>query len=223
VEVIMMSEEEYYDDVFDELAFTKEDNYLLLDKERIECLCNGLVVLFKKGDDNILIELRAAYKSLEDYINILQYSEDNQFILSMVEGCLIKNTGLNPELTTKSGIYKNTIMAYSYYGLYIVSVIKGSYFTAKRYIARMFESNPRVARELLAPEIYKKYFKSKVDEYCKLQLSILPIDPRVNKKSVSIPDLEFYESQVLVHKEVLECKIDELCISIARKMLKNYS
>jgi hypothetical protein len=134
---------------------------LNINTDKLDAINSKLDYLIETCDELILRELRAAYKSLEDYLMVGDNSAGN--LLDRIEDNLSRNTGLDPAKHT--GTVSNAdIIAFSYYGLAFVSAIRNETQLAERYILRMFESGSRLARTDLAPAVFAEIFQPECQE-----------------------------------------------------------
>lgn len=126
--------------------------------KKLEEINEKLDQLMQISSEVILRDVRSAFKAIEDYLFLSRRGEAKPEKLDRIEDILQRNTGLNPEGKT-GGVSNANIMAFSYLGLVYTHAIKGEFSLADRYILRMFEAGPRVARTALAPKVFKKVFR----------------------------------------------------------------
>lgn len=191
-----------FDFFFDELCATsneaKDKSYnRQIDKENIKMIISKLEVLLGNNIDGSICNLRSAFNQLEDYIYIAKYERTNEILIINIERILLNCIGLKPDLLT--GCIKNSdLLAFSYYGLCLVNIIRKKDYLAERYIMKMFSVSPRIARNDLAPRVYEDYFKPKIDDNYKYQYRIIQDDPRI------------YSLESKVDNEVVEVNVEDL-------------
>jgi len=116
-----------------------------------------------KVDSAILLDLKTAQKSFEDYQKANAFTKSN---IEFLKNVFRKYQGLEIEKET-GGIPNEAIVAGSYLGLVLLenmSENKNEVLIA-RYIFHMFEANPSFAKKCF-PDIHHKFFQPVCDKIC---------------------------------------------------------
>lgn len=113
-------------------------------------------------DQLVFRELIAAYESLNDAL-VTDNQETKMNRLHFAEQNLLKNTGLNPALST-SNIPNSRLMASAHFGLAVICSLRDDDVMAATHFLRVYRSDPNYARIILLPNIYSELFKPKCSD-----------------------------------------------------------
>lgn len=164
--------------------------------------------------------LKFAYEILlKHYKKWLDNWYDNEQ-LSQIENIYINFTKMQSELHT-SGIRNKDLKAYAYYGLHVISFIRGEYRNSLIIMFKVFIFNTRMARYLLFFNAYK------IDIY-----PLITDDLKAELKKFKYPKYEEYNNFNEIMREFsdlrryrleeIEQKIDYECAYIAEYALKGF-
>ncbi len=157
-------------------------------EDHLNSLSNELDSLKRQGDQLIIREILGAYDAIEDAIKS-KNAETISSRLRFAEESLLRNTNLDPELTTLG--QKNSLwMIYSHLGLAFVAGLREDAHIAVSHLLRIFIIDPRTARQKLIKEFYCEYFEptfSATNETYQAKLAAL--DEELPQLEVAIKDI----------------------------------
>jgi hypothetical protein len=126
-------------------------------RERLIVQTLAIGLLSQKLDQLITREIHSGFSAIEDATSTVN-EETRQIRLRFAEEQLLKNTHLDSNLQT-GGRKNNYWMAHSHHGLMNICLIRGDDKIAHKHLLSIFECDPRLARTILAPEIWEKVFQ----------------------------------------------------------------
>ncbi len=124
---------------------------------RLDHIQSQLESLIKKSDQLILREIKSAFDAIADSF-LSDNAETKAIRSSFAEECLLRNTRLDPALTT-AGQPNTYWIALANYGLAHLCILRNDRKIAGRHLLRMFIADPHNARLNMAPYIYDAVFK----------------------------------------------------------------
>jgi hypothetical protein len=130
---------------------------LSLDAIKKEAMVKQLNILIQKSDQLISREIKAAYEALDDAL-ITSNIKTREIRLNFCEENLLKNTNLDPGLTT-GGFSNKYWMALAHNGLAFVCTLREDSNLAAKHLIKIYECDPRLARQKLLPELYVQLFQ----------------------------------------------------------------
>jgi hypothetical protein len=117
-------------------------------------------------DDLVLREIKSAYDCIQDAIDT-DNNKTREARFRAAEDNLLKNTRLSPERST--GRYSNTyLIALSHFGLAVICALRGDQKISARHILNLYTSEPRLARNKIAPDVYQELFLPKCSDLLRL-------------------------------------------------------